>query len=161
MQVCRLYCPYRHARGFLPTSAAVRVCQTIPRTITASNTQSHKSFKHKHKIINMTSSGLVRTATNELSRVGGRGQRGRRGRRGSRITGCQRAQSGLPERARFEPASIDALTCPLLEYICIPTDTSVLRTEESVGLQHVPPYGVGGSMPVCIARTVTPEGSSQ
>ena len=84
----------------------------------------------------MTSSCLVRTATNELSRVGGRGQRDGGGR--VQISGCQRAQSGLPERARFEPASIDALTCPLLEYICIPTDTSVLRTEESVGPHDVP-----------------------
>ena len=56
---------------------------------------------------------------------------------GVQISGCQRAQSGLPERARFEPASIDALTCPLLRYIRIPTDTSVLRTEESVGIHDV------------------------
>ena len=61
---------------------------------------------------------------------------------GIQINGCQRAQSGLPERARFEPASIDALTCPLLKYICIPTDTSVLHTEESVGIHDVPVYGI-------------------
>ena len=50
-------------------------------------------------------------------------------RRDSEINGCQRTQSGYPDRAGSEPAGATALTCPLVGYIHVPIEsTVVLRT---------------------------------